>query len=139
MNIKPKIPKHLEYLGTKNTHHTPSNSCTGKNAHATKYQTNETFMKYVKFTLKEMTPEQLKQNPITVHPNQKVDTDEGESTKVQEEFTTSEELTEEYSTFLDMSKQNSESDLMLMILNIQKIHIHLKHCKTTQQCMIKMI
>ena len=29
-------------------------------------------MKYVNFTLKEMTPEQLKQNPITVHPNQKL-------------------------------------------------------------------
>ena len=67
------------------------------------YQTNETFMKYVKFTLQEMTPEQLKQNPITVHPNQIVDTDEGESTKVQEEFTTSEELTEEeYPTFSDI-------------------------------------
>ena len=42
----------------------------------------------------------------------KVDTDEWESTKVQEKFTTSEELTEdEYSTFSDMSKQNSESDI----------------------------
>ena len=42
----------------------------------------------------------------------KVDTDEGESTKIQVEFTTSEELTEdEYSTFLDMSKQDSESDI----------------------------
>ena len=39
------------------------------------YQTNETFMKYLNFTLKEMTPEQLKQNPITVHPNQKLDTE----------------------------------------------------------------
>ena len=68
------------------------------------YRTNKQFMKYVKFTLQEMTPEQLKQNPITVHPNQKLDTEEGESTKVQEEFTTSEELTEEYSTFSHMSK-----------------------------------
>ena len=38
-------------------------------------------------------------------------TDEGESTKVEEEYTTSEELTEEYSTFSDMSKQDSESDI----------------------------
>ena len=68
-------------------------------------------MKYVKFTLQEMTPEQLKQNPITVHPNQKLDTEEGESTKVQEEFTTSEELREEYSTFSHMSKQDSEPDI----------------------------
>ena len=61
-----------------------------------------------------MTPEQLKEKPfkeIFQNQHEKVDTDEGESTKVQEEFTTSEELTEEYSTFSDMSKQNSESDI----------------------------
>ena len=39
-------------------------------------------MKYVKFTLHRMTSEQMKQNPITVHPNQELDTEEGESTKV---------------------------------------------------------
>ena len=76
------------------------------------YRTNKHFMKYVKFTLQEMTPEQIKPNPITVHPNQKLDTEEGESTKVQEEFTTSKELTEdEYSTSSDISKQDSESDI----------------------------
>ena len=76
-----------------------------------RYQTNETFMKYVKFTLQPMTPEQIKQNPITVQ-HQKLDTEEGESTKVQEEFTTSEELTvDEYSTSSDISKQDSESDI----------------------------
>ena len=62
-----------------------------------------------------MTPEQLKQKPfdeIFKNQHEKVDTDEGESTKVQEEFTTSEELTEEeYSTFSDTSKQDSESDI----------------------------
>ena len=73
-------------------------------------------MKYVNFTLHRMTPEQMKMNPIKpiikVKTNEKVDTDEWESTKVQEKFTTSEELTEdEYSTFSDMSKQNSESDI----------------------------
>ena len=57
-----------------------------------------------------MTSEQIKQNPIIVQ-QQIPDTEEGESTKVQEEFTTSEELTEEYSTFSDISKQNSESDI----------------------------
>ena len=36
-------------------------------------------MKYVSFTLKEMTPKQLKHNTSTVHPNQKLDTEEGES------------------------------------------------------------
>ena len=44
------------------------------------YQTNKTFIKYVNVTLQEeMTPEQLKQNPITVHLNQKLDIEEGES------------------------------------------------------------
>ena len=75
------------------------------------YQTNETFMKYVNFTLKEMTPEQLKQNPIAVHPNQKLDTEEGESNTNEQESTISNKEEEEYSTFLDMSKQNSESDI----------------------------
>ena len=41
------------------------------------YQANKTFIKYVNFTLQEMTPEQLKKNPITVHPKQKLDTEEG--------------------------------------------------------------
>ena len=35
------------------------------------------------FHFTEVTPEQLKQNPITVHPIQKLDTDEGESTLIQ--------------------------------------------------------
>ena len=89
------------------------------------YRTNKHFMKSVNFTLKEVTPEQMKMNPmkpiIKVKTNEKLDTDEGESntdeqestisTKVQEEFTKSEELTEENSTFSDMSKQDSESDI----------------------------
>ena len=43
-----------------------------------------------------MTPEQLKQNPITAHPNQKSDTHEGEcnNNKDEEEFTTSQELSD---------------------------------------------
>ena len=48
------------------------------------YRTNKHFIKYVNFTLQEMTPEQLKQNPITVCPNQKLDTDEGDSMKDEE-------------------------------------------------------
>ena len=58
-----------------------------------------------------MTPEQLKQNPITVHPNQKLDTEEGESKTNEQESSRSNKEEEEYSTFLDMSKQNSESDI----------------------------
>ena len=83
-------------------------------------------MKYVNFTLKEMTPEQMKMNPITPivkdNTNEELDTEEGESNtdeqestksnEEEEEFTTSEEMTEdEYSTFSDMSKQDSESDI----------------------------
>ena len=32
------------------------------------YKTNKHFMKYLNFTLQEMTPEQIEQNTITVHP-----------------------------------------------------------------------
>ena len=90
------------------------------------YRTNKQFMKYVNFTLKEMTPEQMKMNPIKpvikVNTNEELDTEEGESNtneqestisiEEEEQFTTSEELTEdEYSAFSDMSKPNSESDI----------------------------
>ena len=90
------------------------------------YRTNKQFMKYVNFTLKEMTPEQMKMNPIKTiikgKTNEELDTEEGESNtdehestisnKVQEEFTTSEEFTlDEYFIFSDMSKQDSESDI----------------------------
>ena len=74
-------------------------------------QTNKKFMKYVIFTLQEMTPEQLKQNPITVHPKQKLDTDEVESnnTKDEEEVTTSQELSEEHSTSDKHTETTEES------------------------------
>ena len=87
------------------------------------YRTNKQFMKYVNFMLKEMTPEQMKMKPIKpivkVNTNEVLDTEEGESNsdeqkptisnEEEEEFTTSEELTEdEYSTFSDMSKKDSE-------------------------------
>ena len=89
------------------------------------YRTNKQFMKYVNITLKEMTPEQMKMKPIKpiikVKTNEELDTEEGESDtdeqettisiEEEEEVTTSEELTEEYSTFSDMSKQDSESDI----------------------------
>ena len=64
-------------------------------------------MKYVNFILQEMTPEQLKQNPITVHPNQKLDTEEGESNTDEQESTVSNKNEEESSTFSGMSKQDS--------------------------------
>ena len=90
------------------------------------YRTIKQFMKYVNSTLKEMTPEQMKMKPIKpiikVNTDEELDTEEGESNSDQqestisideeEEFTTSEELTEdEYSTFSDMAKQDSETDI----------------------------
>ena len=75
------------------------------------YRTNKHFMKYVNLTLKEMTPKQLKHNTITVHPNQKLDTEEGESNANEQESTISNKEEEEYSTSSDMSNQNSESDI----------------------------
>ena len=75
------------------------------------YQTNTTFMKYVNFTLQEMTPEQLKQNPITAHSNQKLDTEEEESNTDEQESTISNKEEDKYSTYSDISKQDFESDI----------------------------
>ena len=75
-------------------------------------QNNCKLIKYVIHHRHPMTPEQLKQKPfeeIFKNQHEKVDTDEGESIEEEEEFTTSEKLTEEYSTFSDMLKQDSES------------------------------
>ena len=77
-------------------------------------QNNCKFIKYVIHHRHPMTPEQLKQKPFEEsfkNQHEKVDTDEGESMKVQEEFTPSEELAEEYSIFSDMSMSYSESDI----------------------------
>ena len=78
-------------------------------------QNNCKFMKYVIHHRHPMTPEQLKQKPfekIFKNQHEKVDTEEGESNEEEEEFTTSEEMTEdEYSIFSHMSNQNSESDI----------------------------
>ena len=72
-------------------------------------------MKYVNFTLEEMTPEQLNMNPIKpiikVKTNEELDTEEGESNSDEQESTISNKEEEEYFTFSDMSKQNSESDI----------------------------
>ena len=79
------------------------------------YRTNKQFMKYVNFTLKELTPEQMKMNPIKriikVKTNQKLDTEEGESNTNKQEYTISIEEEDEYSTFSDISEQDSESDI----------------------------
>ena len=108
------------------------------------YQTNETFMKYVKFTLHRMTPEQMKMNPIK--PIIKVKTNEEHDTEEREVNKNPPYQTKRKRNILHFQTcQNKilNQTLMLMRLNIKRIHIHLKHCKfiiyTTQQCMIKMI
>ena len=72
-------------------------------------------MKYVNFTLKEMTPEQMKMNPIKpiikVKTNEELDTEIGESNTDEQESTISIKEEDEYSTVSDMSKQDSESDI----------------------------
>ena len=79
------------------------------------YITNKQFMKYVNFTLKKMIPEQMKMNPIKpiikVNTNEELDTDEGESNIDEQESTILNKEEEEYSTFSDMSKQDSEADI----------------------------
>ena len=79
------------------------------------YRTNKRFMKYVNFTLKEMTPEQMKMNPIKpiikVKTNEELDTEKGESNTDEQKSTISNIEEDEYSTFSDMSKQDSESDI----------------------------
>ena len=72
-------------------------------------------MKYVNFMLKEMTPEQMKMNPIKpiikVKTNEELDTEEGESNTNEQDFTISNKEEKKYSTFSDMSKLESESDI----------------------------
>ena len=79
------------------------------------YRTNKQLMKYVNFTLKEMTPEQMKIKPIKpiikVNTNEELDTEEGESNTDEQESTISIKEEDEYSTFSDMSNQDSESDI----------------------------
>ena len=79
------------------------------------YRTNKQFMKYVNFILKEMTPEQMKMKPIKpiikVKTNEELDTEKGESNTDEQESTISIKEEDEYSTFSDMSKLDSESDI----------------------------
>ena len=62
-----------------------------------------------------MTPEQMKINPIKpiikVKTNEELDTEEGESNTDEQESNISIKEEDEYSTFSDMSKQDSESDI----------------------------
>ena len=78
-------------------------------------QTHGKFMKYVFYILHRMTPEQMKMNPIKqiikVETNEELDKEEGESIIDEQEYTISNKEEEEYSTFSDMSKQYSESDI----------------------------
>ena len=78
-------------------------------------QTHGKFMRYVFYTLRRMTPEQMKMNPIKpilkVKTNEELDTEEGESNTDEQESTILNKEEEGNSTFSDMSKQDSESDI----------------------------
>ena len=78
-------------------------------------QTHGNFMKYVLFTLHRMTPEQMKMNPIKPiikgKTNEELDTEEGESNTNEQESTISNKEEEEHSTFSNMSKHDSDSDI----------------------------
>ena len=77
-------------------------------------QNNCKYMMYVIHHRHPMTPEQLKQIPfeeIFKNLHEKVDTEEGESNTDEQESTISNNDEDEYSTFSDMSKQDSESDI----------------------------
>ena len=79
-----------------------------------------------------MTPEQLKQKSfkeIFKKQHEKLDTEEGESNTDYQESTISDKEEEESSTFSDMSKQDSESDINVDDTQDQKILKHQKHCK----------
>ena len=80
---------------------------------------------------------------IKVKTNEELDTEEGESNTDELKPTISNKEEEEYSTFSDMSKQDSESDINIDDTQDEQNSLHLKHCKfiicTTQQCMIKII
>ena len=96
------------------------------------YITNKQFMKYVNFTLKEMTPEQMKINPIKpiikVWTNDELDKEKGESNTNKQESTISNNDEDEYSTFSDRSKQDSESDI-----NVETQHSENPHTPETLQ------
>ena len=77
-------------------------------------------MNYVNFTLKELTYEQFKQDPITFNPRQKPDMEEAESNTNEQESTISNKEEEEYSTSSDISKQDSESDINVDVTKHQK-------------------
>ena len=105
-------------------------------------QNNCKFIKSIIHHRHPMTPEQLKQKPfeeIFKNQHEKVDSEEGESIEEEEKFTTSEELIEEYSTFSDMSRQDSESDINVDETQYPENSYTPEILKTTQQCMMKMI
>ena len=96
------------------------------------YQTNKHFMKYLNFSLQEMTPEQLKMNPfkpiIKVNTNHELDTDNGESTKDEEESTTSSEMSEEHSES-DTTADDTEESNPTEIHQVHNVYNKSTHAK----------
>ena len=95
-------------------------------------------MKFLIFTLQEMTPEQLTMNTfrpiIKVNPNEEIDTNEGESTKDEEQSITSTELSEEISTSHTSTEiqksQNLQKHLKLLLYSTIQYIMMMIHLKT---------
>ena len=90
-------------------------------------QTHGKFMKYVFYTLHRMTPEQLKINPIKPiikpHPNQELETDDGESINEEEQWTISTEMSEGNSISDIPTQDNEEKSETSQVHNVlSKIH-----------------
>ena len=95
-------------------------------------------MKFLIFILQEMTPEQLTMNIfrpiIKVNPNEEIDTNEGESTKDEEQSITSTELSEEISTSHTSTEiqksQNLQKHLKFLLYSTKQYIMMMIHLKT---------
>ena len=103
-------------------------------------QTNWKVIKYVIHNKHSMTPEQLKKKPfkqvIKIKPHEKLDTEEGESTKEEEESTTSTELSEQDSAS-DTHTEETEESKPTEILQVYTIRIK-QHMMTLIQLKINL-
>ena len=97
------------------------------------YRTNKQFMEYVHFTLKEMTPDQMKMNPIKpiikVKTNEELDTEEGSQTQMNKNPPYQSKRKMNILHFQTCQNKILKQTLMLMRLNTKKIHKHMKHSK----------
>ena len=87
-------------------------------------QTNWKFIKYVNHNKHSMTPKETCQTIIKVKQHEELDTEDGESNKDEEEFTTSSEISEEESTS-DTTTETTEESQSTETLQVHNV------CNTT--------